>query len=594
MDRREVIISDFRKWAREKERLAEECTPDKWELVDYQTAVAGGTMLMASEETLPQPVTVDPGIAGWYRVYVCMADFGGGMAANHIDLRLAGDPCSRSVRAGDTRPYADWNCDEQVEEAFWRCADMTGKTVTISKAVGSPPHTSNILWLRFVPMTEAEAEAQARLSADWSRKTMLAHMDMDFHMCDDARAPREFCKQIWALAESDVGVLCQEVTNDLIDWENLPEDGYTPRKSGARLRMDYCRRLYMMRREVYPEEAAFAHSLGMRLFASLRMQLSNFGFPMAQPLFEVPFVSAHPELRCAARDGTPCEFLSYAYRETQDYVIGALLDAAQYGFDGVHLIFIRGQQALFEKPMEERYIRKYGDKVPFNRLPADDPRLMDIRADVMSEFLGRLRSALDGFSRKAGRERIQIYLTAYFSAEDSLRDGLDIERFAREGLIDGVIQSNMSVWEETDGLLAEDGLVDLEKYAEKARTGYVVRRSYANNVPATVAGLPGYRAIADKYPIALYSDMPWESTMPPEDFMRAARRLYEAGAVNLALWDCCPTRAQCLSEWAADARMGRKEEVMAASLEPSAYRRVIKVLSYNGQDKRYYHPSWRG
>ena len=88
MDRREVIISDFRKWAREKERLAEECTPDKWELVDYQTAVAGGTMLMASEETLPQPVTVDPGLAGWHRVYVCQ--------------QLQPQPCREAYRDDET------------------------------------------------------------------------------------------------------------------------------------------------------------------------------------------------------------------------------------------------------------------------------------------------------------------------------------------------------------------------------------------------------------------------------------------------------------------------------------------------------------
>ena len=31
-----------------------------------------------------------------------------------------------------------------------------------------------------------------------------------------------------------------------------------------------------------------------------------------------------------------------------------------------------------------------------------------------------------------------------------------------------------------------------------------------------------------------------------------------------------------------------------ASLEPSAYRRVVKVLSYGGRDMRYCHPSWRG
>ena len=76
--RNEVIISDLAGAVREKDRLADFSTADRWEVVSYETAAVTGNLLIASEETMPEPVTIAPELTGWYRIYVCMADTGGG------------------------------------------------------------------------------------------------------------------------------------------------------------------------------------------------------------------------------------------------------------------------------------------------------------------------------------------------------------------------------------------------------------------------------------------------------------------------------------------------------------------------------------
>ena len=526
--RQQTIISDFAAAVREKERLAAGCTAGAWELVPYETAGVSGTMLMASGETWPEPVTVDPGLSGWYRIRVCMADFGGGMEKNHIDLSLSGDEFSRSVRAADMGPFVNWALDERVEESFWRCADMTGRRVRIEKVRDGLPHTANLLWLRFEPMDGPPEESAAE-------RTVFAHMDGDFHMCDAARSPRDYCRTLYALRGSGVGILSQEVTNDIVDWDAPEPENWVPRAAWTRTRMDYSRRLWKDRDTAYAGEIAYAHACGIELFAGHRMQLSNFTFPSAQPMFALPFVTAHPELRCRTRDGRPCEFLSYAYPETQDFVIGMLLESARHGFDGVHLIFTRGQHLLFEEAAAARYREMFPGEPPMERLPAGDPRLLALRSEIMTGFLARLRQALDGYAREHGTKPLKVYITGYFSVEESLGDGLDIGRFAREGLIDGVIQSNMSVWEETDDVLGPDGLVDLTAYARKAEDRYVYKRAFGNDVPRTAAGAAGYRAVADRYGIAFYSELPWESTVQPEAYIRAAHEIRAAGGDRIAL-----------------------------------------------------------
>ncbi len=581
----EYIISDFSSAVIEKENLSPKSLSDRWETVPYETAEISGTLLVASDTSEPSPVTVDPSLSGWYRIYVCMTDVFGG---NHIDLQLTDDAFPTTAAPGKISRYTMWSSAEKAEEALWKCADMTGQRITISKVKSGFSHTANILWIRFVAMSEKEVLDRLAMQTDVSRKTMFAHMDGDFHAND----VENYRKSLYAMKDSDVGTVCMEVMNDLADYSffDVP---YAPKKADTWKRMEYCRKFSENRDEIYPAMIDYAHKNGMRLFAGHRMQLSSFAFPFEQPLFDISFVNEHPEFRCLSRDGQTIDFLSYGYPEVQDFMIERILESARYGFDGVHLIFDRGQHLLFEEPVKARYIAKYGEK-DFYRLPLDDARLVDIKSEILTEFLTKLRSALNGYAEKQGTVPLEIYMTAYFSYEDSLLDGFDIERFAAAGVIDGIVQAKMRVWEDTEGVLAEDGLIDLEKYTEKAKTEYVICRDHSSNMTNIIEGLPKYRALADRFGFALFSENQWENAQPAEAYVKSAKAIYAAGGKGIALWDCYPCRVHNLGEWAATARLGDKQSVFAMSEEAEAYHKIIKILSYNGKDMRYYNPSWRG
>ena len=588
--RNEYVISDFSSAVMEKDSLSVHSFPDKWEVVPYETAEISGSLLVASEMSEPAPVTVDPALTGWYKIYACMTELS---ASNHIDLRLTDDEFPTTAAPGKLNRYALWIASENAEEALWKCADMTGQKVEISKVKNGIPHTANLFWLRFVPMSDEEVTAYLEKKNDLSRKTMFAHMDGDFHGNDNATTPHGYCKALYAMKDSDVGIVTMEVINDLVDY-SAHGKGYAPRTVGTVRRMEYMRELSEKHEEVYPVQIAYAHENGMKLFAGHRMQLSCFAFPLEQPIFAIPFVSEHPECRCIARDGRAIDFLSYGYETIQNFMIGNILESARQGFDGVHLIFDRGQHLLFEAPVKERYEKKYGVNADFYRLPLSDERLIDIKSEILTEFLQKLRRALNDYAAANGKKPMQIYMTTYFSKEDALLDGFDIERFAKAGVIDGFVQAKMCVWEETDDVMTEDGKIDLEKYSEKANTRYVIRRDHSSNMERMIAGIAKYREIAEKYGIAFHTENQWEGGQPAEAYARVAKKLYSAGAAALALWDCYPVRVQNLGEWSATSRLGKAEDVQTMPNEAEAYHRIIKILSYNGRDMRYYNPSWRG
>lgn len=176
--RTEYIISDFSSAVIEKENLSTKSLPDRWETVPYETADISGTLLIASDMSEPEDVTVDPALSGWYRIYACMTDVFGG---NRINLKLTNDEFPTTAAPGKMGRYTMWSSAEKAEEALWKCADMTGQRVTVSKVKNVTPYTANLLWLRFVPMSEQEVAEYLAVKNDASRKTMFAHMDGDFH-----------------------------------------------------------------------------------------------------------------------------------------------------------------------------------------------------------------------------------------------------------------------------------------------------------------------------------------------------------------------------------------------------------------------------
>ena len=586
------IISDFGNAVLEKDRLADFNATDKWEVVSYELKGVSGTMLNASAENFPAPVTVEPKLVGWHKIYVCMLDYGGRSFSNHIHLKLTDDEYSSHMRAADMGRYIAWSLQEKAEEALWKAADMTNQSVTIEKRKDGTEHTANILYLRFEPMSAEEVEKYKAQCENRQAKTMLAHMDGDFFLFERWDKPSDFLAALSVYKDADVGIVSQEIMNDMVNWEAVRPETVASRRAWDHTRAYYMKRFQKMKDEIYPLEIEYAHRHGMKLFAAQRMALSNFCFPLAQKIFDLEFVCENQHLRCEQRDGTKSEFLSYAYKEVQDFMIGTVVKAAEYGFDGIELLFSRGVMLMFEQPVQDRFDAKYGSGIDVHRLPMSDERLIGVWCDIMGEFIARMRGALDE-AAKGGR-RMEIYITAAHAAADSKTIGLDVEALAKAGLIDGVVQSNMSMWELTDDVLDADGLIDIQAYCRKAESEYIIKRQFGSDMPRLLNGLAEYRRIADENGIRLFTELQWENSRPAEQFVKAAKSVYAAGGQSIALWDCYPSRVQVRSEWNAVSHLGDREYVREMSEEGSAYYTIHKVLSFGGRDMRFYHPSWRG
>lgn len=590
MNRTEIYISDFRSAVQEKDRISDARTYDKWETVSYETAKCSGSMLYSVNESWPEPVTVEPELTGWYKIYVCMMHLGSSCFANHTDLKLTDDEFSSTISPHNTQPYVIWTYPEACEEAFWKIADMTGQKLTISKARDGFSRASNLLWVRFVPVTEEEGLAWETRFQDPATRTIHAHMDNEFMFFDVAKTPHDFCKPYYAMANSAVKYVTQEVVHGLMEY-------FDPDAAPASNAWDHTRyadaaEFAKNRAEIYPVQIEYAHRHGMQVLAGHRVSLSNFGFPGRSPAFHLPFVTENPHLCCKDRTGGDTGILSYAYPEVQDYMVDHILESARHGFDGVNLIYIRGMCVLFEEPVCQRFAEKYGTDIDLRRLPESDPRLTEIFADVMGEFLGKVRTALNNYAQENGKKPLKVFLTTHFTVADSKLVGIDIERFAKAGLIDGVIPSRYSVWEEVDDVLAEDGLIDLEKYKEKGETAFIVKRSMDDSIALMAEDLKNHRAIADKYGLELFTEISREGTAP-EKCVSDAKLLYANGTDGISLWDCYPVRTCPLAEWDAVSRLN-PENAAVMSTDRETYRTGHKVLSYAGHNMRFYHPSWRG
>ena len=591
-ERKEVYISDFSSSVIEKDCLSDHMTKDKWKYVSYETEETKGTLLLASGKTRPQPLIIKPNLKGWYRIFVCQGELGWYSfdGSSRIDIKLTDDEFPTTMKSCKIRQFTMWTTSECVEEALWKCADMTGQDITISKPDNGYEYSSNIVWLHFVPMSDDEVKSHLKYK---STRTMFAHMDGDFHAIDITKTPHDYCKPIYAMKDSDVGIICEEVINDIVDYNHPGEDFiYGDDFNTPRERM--YKELKNDRYSVYKEQIDYAHKCGIKMFAGHRMPLSSFSFPLDYPLFHIQFVDDNKDKMCESRDGTRVDFLSYGYEEVQDFMIKAMLESAEHGFDGLLCIWTRGIHLLFENPIKNRFKEKFGGIIDCRVLKEDDPRLVEIRCDIILDFYKKARKALDDYTKLVGRDPIKIYLTGCYDVFSSKKEGLDFERLAQEGLIDGVIQTKMKMIELVDDVLDSDGNIDMDKYVAKAKKEFMVNRISGSNPDLIVEGSSEYRNIADKYNLDYYSEMPWENVRRPEEYVHCAKTFYSSSVKALSLWDCYPPRVTQISEWDAVSRLGDRDKTLKMSEESDDYHRIIKVLSYNGKDVRYYSPSWRG
>lgn len=576
---KEILLNDLPSLVRNKSAVSECARRDRWQSVAYRTAEVSGRMLLAGEEMFPDAVELEPGVRGWHRVYVCLAGIGG---QSKVEISLSGGRYKTTLRPSHTEcvgGYWAWAAYEWAEEALFVTADLTGASLFINKPKAiEAPFTSAILFVRLVPMTDAEVKEYLRSGAG---NSIFYHFDDDYYSQCDYASAQEYAGRVQMLEHGSGCALVNEISFDTCDPdydEEMPS--YVVSHKINRAYAKYLRSQWEVKRAV----ADAAHALGMEAYAGCRMEMGDFFLPYTESVYNDGLVDLFPQYRCKTRTGEEIAALSYAYPQVRAMAVDKLLNGMGDLFDGVSLFFHRGVHAAFEKAVADRVKELYGTDAA--RLPFADGRLHGVLCGFMTQFLRELRAALDA---RSPQKRIKINAVVYFDVQSSKYFGCDVETWAKEGLIDSVSQGLMKHYEVLDGCLGADGLIDLQKYAEKKGKEPVLRRYYGDDEQTVVSGLHDFMRIAERYDIEFFAALPWENK-PYEYHLALAKALYEAGACKFICWNANHI-AERLPVLAAVKRAGEKEKLFG---EQPPLRRLHRVLAVGGRDISEFNPNWRG
>jgi hypothetical protein len=154
------------------------------------------------------------------------------------------------------------------------------------------------------------------------------------------------------------------------------------------------------------------------------------GWSYYQPyngLWDSPFYLNNSQWRCVDRvdRGAPeITRMSWAVPEVRAHLIALLVEQVGFGADGAHIVFNRGYPlVLYEKPFCDMFIARHG--VDPNEISEEDPRVIQMRSDIVSTFFKELRAQLDvEEQRRANGRRIEISAMVLGTNENNLQYGV--------------------------------------------------------------------------------------------------------------------------------------------------------------------------
>ncbi len=576
-----------------RENLSPYALRDKWRVVPVGTAEYTSNML-TSNGGCPEDITLSPKLEGWYKIYLHTP----GQSVLHI--KLSSDPCFGAVTASLRDFYT-------MEEFLWRCADMTGKSLTLTRRLDANNRHSMLAAIRFVPMSEEEVDNYLREEARTDTKRLYVTDDMHAHLyfehtrtLDDWRAVAHnytHSDAEWLSIEQIRNFVCKRLPTENTADFCFPREGDRNVQEQFPL-FDY--------NEVLKTVVEQGHSQGLKMSVSLRMGAWGLTYPYDQYYFDCDFMQENPQWRTYDRNGDEIAAMSYAYPEVQQFMVDELLNMARSGCDAVTLIAHRGiPYVLYEKPVADRFFELYSE-YPYE-LPLDEPRLNRLHCDIMTEFFRRARTALDV---EFGVGKIQMHLRALYSPYDTKYIGIDTEELARQGLIDAIISYPVRFHEMLPDEVWQDAAhtrIDLAKYTNFVRTkaGATIHPGDCELLPpiknsrGELCGPEGqaehvaeWMALEQKYGVKVYFEI-MPRHLSNEEFKRRTLDLYASGAERIALWDTYG-RAPMKAMWSTASRLGHKDELADMDVGEGEYYRRFRIYRIAGADISRYEPFWGG
>ena len=445
--------------------LSDRMEQGKWQVITYETEELKGSMVGALSLINAPDLTIPLDAAGWHKVYI------GYWNPAHlydddpiIKVKLSDQPAFRIFHEGAS---ADRQDSTFLREAFFDCADLTGQNLVIRKSNGILGKQMFFAYVKLVPMSAEEVDRVVRDRADTGRRKLAVSIDgaSYLHLCEFS-TPGDILSLVEPYRHSDVGRIFWAVCYGALTnyptsvegaqyrvegaWPALLDQAYrdrdhgiTPRHRGEKQTLNTLRALTA--RGIIPQQLAadHVHSMGKGIKFDLMFRMGILGNVPRQP-DRGDFVSLHPEYRQVRRDGTVIEKASYAFPEVQRLMLDLIREATTLiDADGINLCYTRGPRFLsYEQPILDAFASKYGEDA--RRVDPADPRLLEIRAGIMTDFMHKVRRTLDEVGAEKGK-RLELSIWAWphdqpvWLGERPIDEGLDIRAWIKAGLLDSVV-----------------------------------------------------------------------------------------------------------------------------------------------------------
>ncbi|MEI6422930.1 MAG: hypothetical protein WCP55_11980, partial [Lentisphaerota bacterium] len=454
------------------------------------------------------PLRIPLGRSGWHALYLVIAHASGG--DTHIEARLTGDEQWRLV--------ADANCsyvpDESIStrgrlcEEPWLLADLSGRDLEIrfggwnrGRNVGG---YAALYAMRAVPL---RAEAAATAATRRHRPLVLFANDMP-----------PFFSARFAAHEWDVACYNNAVLGGAKGF-SYPSAVLNPSPADAWMLPPHRKALYNQSgNDPLRQCIDKAHQIGKRFWMSLRPQGWVHAIPPYDQLWRSSFFISHPEYRCLEANGTPLSTLSVTFPAVRAQIQAMFEEVLDRGADGITILFARGfALTRYEEPVRARFRELYG--LEAREIPDTDPRLRKVWAEFITVWIRELRAMLDAKGPTALVKRRELIVQGGPCLEWNLAYGIDVEAWAKEGLVDVVMPYPVHTHTDRIG----DTLI-------KQPNGWIDIAAYVSALKGTATEL-----------IPSLGDY-----MHPESLAtlrQRAHKYYEAGATGVCRWD----NEECMS-----------------------------------------------
>lgn len=560
--RNEILISDLSK-AFPREALAGMPLKNKWYMLPYKCDQVEGVMLRSFPEAPAGRVRIPIAAKGRFAVHLGMhyamgerddiaVRFGIYTEFARIRVKFENDMGFTTVLPEVMGKKAEYDSSREINansitEVFWKYVELESETsMEIEPAFSDEQGGGNpatIAWIRLVPVEESCRKFIEKTEPGKSTRKITVvgsfestpELEEILSKADIDRFYVDCCRIDACRFPTTVGAVYGSFGHECGNYAIVPakalykkiEEGYDPLKEFV----DCCHRYSV---SVYP---------GMRI--ALHRDP-----PQHLPLAEPNMVYKDRKYWVMDRNGDFYPHAALAEAEVRKRIVDVFEDILlRYDVEGICIIGLRGWPWIGYEEASAALFREYCG-IPIFEVDEHDQRFTEHRCRIFTMLIRELRERVDSAGRKQGRA-FKIALDSMNCIENCRYQGLDIVKWAREGLID-----------------------ELTLNACHCKTRPV---SEGNPTPAFTREV--IAAIGKpEFPLRAHI---WPRFMNPARYIEKAQELWDTGIEGLALWDL-GHRTTRLSEWAVQRCLGHVKLYDELKVASKSYYRSVPIIEIDG------------